>query len=156
MKIASVLPLLSVAAVLAMAVGGCGGPPAQDVGAAPASASAAAPAPPSVSAPPAQPAVPALSQQAFCDQTMKDFWALTSTQLDAKTREDSETVNRKGAAVWSKAASVAPAEVKPDIQRIADSSQQIADRTVDEETGKAAVAEPYEHFKQYCGIVPKR
>jgi hypothetical protein len=51
---------------------------------------------------------------------------------------------------------VAPAEVKPDIQRIVDSSQQIADRAVDEETGKAAAAEPYEHFKQYCGIAPKR
>jgi hypothetical protein len=102
------------------------------------------------------PALPLLSVAAVLAMAMKDFWALTSTQLSSKTREDSETVNRKGAAVWAKAASVAPAEVKPDIQRIADSSQQIADRAVDEETGKAAAAEPYEHFKQYCGIAPKR
>lgn len=125
-------------AALTLVLAGCGG------SAQPGAASAGgAPAPDA-----APPAATELDPAQFCAEVVR--MATATMQRDAANpNTDATKMFAEHAAEWVKVAQLAPAEIRPDAQRIADAMRKAAAGGGDPAAIMAEVKEPMAHYVQY-------
>jgi len=125
-------------AALTLVLAGCGG------SAEPGSATAGGP--PALDAAP--PAAGGLDPAQFCAEVVR--MATATMQRDAANpNTDPNALFAEHAAEWAKVAQLAPAEIKPDTQRIADGMQQAAASGGDPAAIMSRLKEPMAHYVQY-------
>lgn len=130
--------LAGAVAALTLVLAGCGG--SAEPGA------AAAGSAPALNAAP--PAAGDLDPAQFCTEVVR--MATATMQKDAANpNTDPDKLFAEHADEWAKVAQLAPAEIKPDAQRIADAMQKAATGGGDPAAIMAQLKEPMAHYIQY-------
>jgi hypothetical protein len=130
--------LTAATAALTLVLAGCGG------SAEPASATAGGP--PALDAAP--PAAGGMDPAQFCAEVVRMATA-QMRQDAANPNTDPDKMFATHAAEWAKVAQLAPAEIRPDAERIATAMQQAAAGGGDPAAILATVKEPMAHYIQY-------
>jgi hypothetical protein len=125
-------------AALTLVLAGCGG------SAQPGSASAGGA--PALNAAP--PAATELDPAQFCAEVVRMATA-TMRQDAANPNTDPNKMIAEHAAEWVKVAQLAPAEIRPDVERIADGMQRAAAAGGDPAAIMSQLREPMRHYVQY-------
>jgi len=137
------LATLAALATLSIAVAGCGGAAAPSapgtaptLGTAPASGGVA-------------PGAAEMSPEQFCVAAVDLAKAITMQPNGQDTAASGAAMFAKAAEAWAKVAAIAPADIKPDVQRIAEAMGRAASGGGDPETVLSGIREPFAHYQQY-------
>jgi len=135
------LATLAALATLSIAVVGCGGAPAAP-GTPPALGTALA-------SDGIAPGAGAMSPEQFCVAAVDLAKAITMQPNGQDTAASGAAMFAKAAEAWAKVAAIAPADIKPDVQRIAEAMGRAASGGGDPETVLSRIREPFAHYQQY-------
>jgi len=137
------LATLAALATVSIAVAGCGGAPAP----------AAPGTPPALGTAPASggiaPGAAAVSPEQFCAAAVDLGKAITMQPNGPDSAASGDAMFANAAEAWAKLATIAPADIKPDVQRIAEAMGQASSGGGDPATALAEVREPFAHYRQY-------